>query len=189
MTNSQGSGMSGSGATLETTVEFREYLQNFLKEHQIRSVVDFGCGDWAWAFAIDWEGIEYCGYDVVKSLIEINNLQYASPTVSFTHADALSLDLPEADLLICKDVLQHLPNNDIFVFISQLHKFKYCIIQNDLYYLSPEKNSLINADIARGEGRSLDLSQPPFSLLGDNVMTYWEKDGDNLKRIFLIKIP
>lgn len=185
-TDPKGYGTSGSGATLETTIEFREYLQNFLKEHQIRSVIDFGCGDWVWAYAIDWECVEYYGYDVVKSLIDRNTLMFSSSTVNFIHADALSVELPEADLLICKDVLQHLSNQDIHLFISKLNKFKYCIIQNDIYSDVPAVNSQLNTDIARGEGRPLDLSKPPFSILGRKVMTYWENGGNNVKRILLI---
>ena len=43
-----GSG-SGVGSEVGYTEPLREYLNRFLKEHKIRSVVDYACGDQQWA--------------------------------------------------------------------------------------------------------------------------------------------
>lgn len=184
--NDRGEGCSGSGAKLETTEEYRNYLQIFFKENDIRSVVDVGCGDWAWSWAIDWSNIDYYGYDVVKSLIQNNQAKYSQHNIQFIHGDATLIDLPAADLLLCKDVLQHLPLEDIYLLIEQFHKFKYCIIQNDVDYLNG-KDPNHNGQILRGNGRSLDLTEPPFSLRGEKVLTYQEKDGMNIKQITLFR--
>jgi hypothetical protein len=41
-----GKGTSGTGSTLEITREYRVYVEDFVKKHNVRSVVDAGCGDW-----------------------------------------------------------------------------------------------------------------------------------------------
>jgi hypothetical protein len=45
-TNDSGTGNSGTGSTLHATLLYRTFLQQFLKDNDIRSVVDAGCGDW-----------------------------------------------------------------------------------------------------------------------------------------------
>ena len=105
------SGFSLSGSQVEITQVYMDYLQNFLREHEIHSVVDLGCGDWAFSRYIDWKGIEYLGIDIVKSVVERNQRLFTQPNVTFIYADALNMELPEADLLLCKDVFQHLPNH------------------------------------------------------------------------------
>ena len=47
-----GKGTSGSGSTLEITREYRAYVEDFIKKHNIESVVDAGCGDWSFSKAI-----------------------------------------------------------------------------------------------------------------------------------------
>src|SRR5437870_4263480 len=56
--NEQGEGYSGPGSTMASTVEYRGFLQNFLKEKGIRSVVDLGCGDWEFSQNMDWTGVQ-----------------------------------------------------------------------------------------------------------------------------------
>lgn len=59
--NSAGEGFSGSGSLLEQTVGYRQFLQKFLSDHNITSVVDIGCGDWTFSHAIDWTNVNYLG--------------------------------------------------------------------------------------------------------------------------------
>src|SRR5438128_1109243 len=78
------------GSTLESTTEYRSFLEQFIVEHGIRSVVDAGCGDWAFSSAIDWKGVRYLGLDIVSSVIERNRAQH--PNVKFVTGDARRLD-------------------------------------------------------------------------------------------------
>ena len=77
--------------------------------------------------------------------------------------------LPQADLLIVKHVLQHLSNADILKFLPQLLKYKHILLINsvDIITLSGE-----NKDIPTGGYRSLDLTLPPFNLHGNKVLLY-----------------
>lgn len=159
-------GFSLSGAGIGVNRGYVAFLQEFMRKNGIRTVVDLGCGDWQFSQYIDWSGIQYAGYDVVEYVIERNQRLFAAPSVMFIHADAIETDLPEADLLICKDVLQHLPNGDVGKLIRQLSKFKHCLITNDVY---PKTKSSHNPNIVRGSYRPIDLTQPPFNVAGEKV--------------------
>jgi hypothetical protein len=183
--NEFGAGSSGGGSLFENATEYILFLQKFLNRFSIHSVVDMGCGDWGISKHIDWEGISYSGYDVVKHIINRNQDLFSSPSIRFIHADAIQTNLPLADLLICKDVMQHLPNDDIFSLLSQIHKFKHCLITNDVNPLTlTSKNHPLPF---RGGYRSFDLTQPPFEIAGSKVLTYksdiWTKQILHIQNI------
>lgn len=174
-------GHSGIGSQQGTTETYRNFLQDFFKDYDIHSVVDVGCGDWKFSRTMDWTGIDYVGYDIVKPLIKSNRRKYGRHNIHFVHGNAINMTLPKADLLICKDVLQHLPNEDVQKFIPQLKNFKYCLITNDV---DPVTLTSDNPTIIAGEYRLLDLSQPPFSLEGIKILNYWA--GVSHKMVFFI---
>lgn len=167
--NQQGQAWSGCGSAYETTSVYREFLSNFLRTNDIKSVVDIGCGDWEFSQYINWDGIDYKGFDVVSNVIEKNRLRFEKDTIHFYHGDISQQELPAADLLICKDVFQHLPIYDIFQIIKQCAKYKYCLITNDVY---PHSLTSDNPEIVRGDYRPVDLTKPPFNLKGIKVLTF-----------------
>jgi SAM-dependent methyltransferase len=178
---SAGQGTSGGGSTLEATVVYRAYLQQFMKDHGVTSVVDAGCGDWEFTSAMDWTGIDYTGFDVVASVIAEDQKKYGAPNIKFQTADIVRTDLPAADLLICKDVLQHLPTEDVLAFLAQLPKYKDVLLTDtvDKHTLTAE-----NHDIQPGQFRPLDPTQPPFSVPGLKVLTYF--DGSHMHQVLWI---
>ena len=115
--NEEGDGFSGGGSKLENILPYYEYLINFLSAESIKSVVDLGCGDWEFSRYINWEGIDYTGFDVVRSVIRKNNSRYGNPHIHFYSGNFLEMEIPTADLLICKHVLQHMPTKDVHEFV------------------------------------------------------------------------
>jgi hypothetical protein len=110
-------------------------LINFIKEHNIRSVVDAACGDWQSSHLIydQLENIEYDGYDIVKFLMEENKIKY--PKYNFHHLNFYEYpeNLKSADLLILKDVIQHWSTRQIVSFLDRLlslNQYKYILICN-----------------------------------------------------------
>ena len=180
--NEEGQGCSGSGSTVQTTQEYRELLELCLHVFDIKSVVDLGCGDWEFSRMIPWAQIDYKGFDVVSSVIERNIKKYAREGISFAVLDATNQQLPAADLLICKDVLQHLSNDDVTHIIKQFSKFKYCLITNDVYGHSLSSD---NPDIVSGDYRPIDITMPPFNVLGNKLLVY--RSGYVIKQVVLIE--
>lgn len=178
---SGGQGTSGGGSTMSATVAYRAFLQDFLEQHGVKTVVDAGCGDWEFSSAMDWTGIDYTGFDVVPSVIAEDQKKYGSPSIRFQTADIVRTELPPADLLICKDVLQHLPTEDVLAFLAQLPKYKDALITDtvDKHTLSAE-----NGDIQPGQFRLLDLTKPPYSVPALKVLTYF--DGSHMHQVLWI---
>jgi SAM-dependent methyltransferase len=168
-------GGSGEGSTPENTASYRAFLQDFLDQKGIRTVVDLGCGDWQIGRLLDWEGIDVLALDVVESVITGNRRNFQSHSVSFLCHDALVHPLPSADLLIAKDVFQHWSNDQILRFLPQLSSYRYALITNDLALDH-------NADIPLGAHRPLDLRLPPFSFPLIDVLRYEVNERKEGKR-------
>jgi 2-polyprenyl-3-methyl-5-hydroxy-6-metoxy-1,4-benzoquinol methylase len=147
------------------------FLTEFLKDNRITSVVDAGCGDWEFSQSIDWTGIDYKGYDIVDAVIAANTKKYAKPNVHFSAANIVEAELPPADLLISKHVLQHLSNRDVTKFLTQLPKYKHVLLINGVDRMTM---SAANTDIAAGDYRELDVTRPPFNIAGVKVLSYWD---------------
>lgn len=180
--NASDAGGSGYGSTLRATLLYRTFLQQFMKDAEVRSVVDAGCGDWEFSQALDWTGIDYKGFDIVKSVIEGDKKSYAKPNIQFFAANVVETDLPAADLLISKHVLQHLPTAEVQKFLTkQLPKYKHVLLVSSV---SPGTLSGKNQDIPTGGFRDLDVTRPPFSVRGAKVLTYW--DGGNMQQIVYV---
>jgi SAM-dependent methyltransferase len=140
---------SGGGSTPKITIEYREFLENFLIENKIKSVYDFGCGDWSFSKLINWSNAKYTGVDVVKSVIDSNNAnnEYSSENIKFSYLkDTEKFYRAKGDLLIIKDVLQHWTNEEITSFLDAVvNNFKFILITNSSpqqkdWQETPERN-------------------------------------------------
>jgi SAM-dependent methyltransferase len=152
-----GKGTSGRGSTLEVTREYRAYVEDFMKKNAVKSVIDAGCGDWSFSSAINWGHASYLGIDIASGVIKQARKKQEKGNIKFEVGD-ITEDLPAADLLISKDVLQHLSNELIHKFIKnnlRKGKYKWVILTND--------RDGENQDIPNGGYRGIDLTAPPRS--------------------------
>ena len=168
-----GTSRSGPGSDPEVLRPYAALLSNFLRERNIRSVVDVGCGDWALARTLDWTGIDYTGVDIVPEVIEMLNVTYGSSDVRFLCRDLVSDKLPCAELCVIKDVLQHLSNESVRSFIEKLpSNFKIALLTNDTSHrqqgswraLWKTEGIEANSEIPNGGYRPLRLREAPFHL-------------------------
>lgn len=152
---------SGHGSRPWATLPYRKYLSDFIRCNDVRSVVDYGCGDWEIGRRVDWQGATYTGVDVVPHLIERNQREFARPGVTFMVTPDEPTALPRADLLLCKDVLQHLPNSDVQEFlVNVVPRFRMALIIDD----APGTPDDTNTDTSAGGWRRVDIRQPPFDV-------------------------
>lgn len=142
--NATYNGSSGEGSAPEyNRLTYAPFLRTFIKMNQIQSVVDCGCGDWRCGEILYGNlGISYTGLDAYKKVIEHNKIQY--PDYNFKHSDFYSEkeNIPAADLLILKDVIQHWKTEEIYEFLDYLttvKKHKYILIINCAYQQKDEQ--------------------------------------------------
>src|SRR5207302_753558 len=116
------------------------------------SVVDFGCGDWQFSQLIDWSATQYLGCDIVPSVVAENRRRFERPNVKFVELSGDHVDLPTADLLIVKDVLQHWSNDAVLGFVPTLKRYRHVLVTNCVHPLGGET---VNTDIPDGGFRPL----------------------------------
>lgn len=113
------------------------FLTDFIRTREIRSVCDVGAGDF---FIMNrvmsaCPDIEYYGLDIVDDLIHYNSETFGNDYIHFISADASDPEtvLPAADLLIVRQVLQHLSNKNIQTILGKSKSFRYVLITEDIY--------------------------------------------------------
>jgi SAM-dependent methyltransferase len=169
---------SGPGSTEEATRIYRATLEQFLRANVIASVIDIGCGDWQFSQLVDWGGARYVGYDVVPSLIEQNRQKFREPNLRFADMPEDYADIAGAELALCKDVLQHLSLAHAERLLSALQRrARYVLVTNCVV---PEER--LNAEIADGEWRPLDIAREPFARRPVNLAVFGTKKMQLLVR-------
>lgn len=128
-------GSSGEGSSIEYNMAtYIPFLRAFFKVKGIESVVDVGCGDWRCGELIyRSDAIKYTGVDAYEALIKRNSERWSQHKWMCMDGYKERANLPSADLLILKDVIQHWTTAEIYEFLDDItisKKFKYILIVN-----------------------------------------------------------
>jgi SAM-dependent methyltransferase len=148
---------SGPGSTVDATRNLVSQLPDLFKEYKIKSILDIPCGDFNWMSQVPMESIDYVGIDIVRDLIIRNQNKY--PDKKFLCLDLLLDNLPQADLVICRDCLGHFPTHAVRKALFNIceTKSKYLLATN-----FPDNKTPI--DIKFGEWRPINLSNGSIGL-------------------------
>jgi hypothetical protein len=174
-----GESASGHGSTLEKTTEYRQELATLVQEHGFRSMFDAPCGDLNWMRSVLEDlDLQYRGGDIVKTLIERNQMAY--PKYQFSHFDITKDEFPEADVWHCRDCLFHLSYQDISKAFANFQRstIRYALITSD-------QGKFKNKNIETGDFRYLDLLAPPFSFPEPERWLRDRVDGVSFRRVGL----
>ena len=150
--------VSGPGSELGQTKAIIAALPELLREFGVATLLDMPCGDFHWMRLVDLHNIRYIGADIVDELV-CHNKKYESDNVSFVHANLLFDNLPEVDLVLCRDCLVHFSFADIY------RSFRNIVESGSKYLLTttfPEVRT--NRDITTGGWRPLNLQIEPLNL-------------------------
>ncbi|KAJ5770820.1 uncharacterized protein N7511_002871 [Penicillium nucicola] len=155
----------GWGSSEQHTRLVRTKLAELLKTYHVGKLNDAGCGDLAWMSLIDLEGIDYVGYDVHEraNWAELQQRGY--------HLDVLDITANEsrpADLVICRDVFIHLPNDMIFPTLERFRRSASLLLTtsytNDSVVSGNNFSNFKRMDKPSLQHRKLDLTLAPFNL-------------------------
>ncbi len=154
--------VSGPGSTLSHTAGIRRSMPALFQKHGIQSVLDAGCGDFHWMRQVVAESnVRYIGVDVVEELIASNNAKYSTDKIEFVSLDITQDDLPGVDLVICRECLFHLSNDEIADFFRNFLRSQSTYLLTTTY---GDTASIRNRDVTTGFFRELDLVAEPFNL-------------------------
>jgi SAM-dependent methyltransferase len=158
---------SGGGSSEEQTAAYRQFLSDFILKKKVKSVVDLGCGYWAFNELINWHGAAYTGIDVVDAVQGQNRAKSATENRHFITGDIRTCDIPKCDLLIIKDVLIHWTNAEVITFFGRKLPAKHILITND------DRVQEVNTDISvPGQYRDIDITKKPFNIKAKVVMDW-----------------
>jgi SAM-dependent methyltransferase len=153
-----GESVSGAGSGLARTAELRARMPELLARLGVRSVLDAGCGDFHWMRAVDLPGRRYVGVDVVPELVARLRAEHARRGRRFLHRDLTRDRLPRVDLVLCREVLFHFPDDDVRRALVNLRtRTRATWLLTTSFRQRPE-----NPPIPLGSWRPLNLEAAPF---------------------------
>ncbi|RUT24474.1 hypothetical protein C0V97_08450 [Asaia sp. W19] len=158
---------SGVGSDPHRCLDYINFICHYIGRLGHRVVLDIGCGD----FRVGAEIARRCpettflAMDLVAEVIAANRQVYASiPNVRFEVLNLVDqVPAYESDLVIVKDVLQHLSNQSIQRAIRNLSRHKEIIFVNYMLTEYP----IVNEDKEDGKhirGGRLDFRAAPFNI-------------------------
>jgi len=150
--------VSGGGSLISTTKSIRKKLPILWQQYEIKTFLDVPCGDYNWMKEVEKSGLIYIGGDIVGEMIEQNKKKYSAENISFKVIDITKDDLPNVDMIFCKDCLQHLSYENIFKALNNFKKSKSKYLLTTSY-----SKTLYNWDILDGDCRPLNLLKEPFN--------------------------
>jgi SAM-dependent methyltransferase len=158
---------SGDGSDEEYSIPYVRVISDFIEQNGVRTVVDLGCGDFrVGKRIIQLNKIKYIGVDVVEDLIRYNSETSKEGDIQFLYADIVRDTLPEGDLCLLRQVLQHLSNRDIKTILRKCKKYKHLIVtEHQPIHLTdaPNIDKEPNGSIRYYSGSGVYLDKPPYN--------------------------
>jgi hypothetical protein len=149
---------SGVGSDLNSTKTIANALRYSLDSLAVQSMLDIPCGDFRWMQTVDLGRITYIGADIIEPLIASHQTCHASAQKTFRTLDIVTDDLPEVDLIFCRDCLVHFSHRLLKKAVKNIKRSgsRYLITTT-----FPEHSK--NNGIVTGYWQPLNLCAPPFN--------------------------
>ena len=128
--------------------------------------------------------VSYVGCDIVESLVKDHAEKY--PRYEFRSIDFVVDEIPKAELIICRDALQHRPLPDIKTALKNFSASgaKYLLTTTHIRRFGFRNGR----NIRPGRCRDRNLLMTPFNL-PDPIVIYSEKYPDQHKFLGLWELP
>ena len=185
-------------------------LQSVIHAYGIRSLLDIPCGDFQWMplLLAHFPGLRYFGGDIVADLVVEHRKSFSSPKWDFGVVDMVArLPNTQFDLVLMRDVLQHLSPGDIRQVIQNLNAncsiyetsqtssgattstgrcFQYWLVTD---YPHVARNSRLrgSVDSSGWATHYYNLQRPPYSL--PPPLARFAEGGGEGKTLALYKLP
>lgn len=155
----------GVGSTLALTTSIRAWLPVLFRELGVRVLLDAPCGDMNWMVQTDLAGIDYVGCDYDRDHLATARSRISDPPAyaplsrRLIELDVVRDPLPAADLMLCREFMQHLPNAMVEAVLSNF------LTGGSPWLLATSHDNAANADITdAGMFRPLNMMLKPFQL-------------------------
>lgn len=150
---------SGPGSEIGNTLGLRSFLPAIIDVLDVEMLLDAGCGDCNWVKTLSLNLKLYVGVDIVKDIVETNQMRFGNEGCRFTCIDIVCDELPQVQAILCRDCLIHMSYEDIR---ATLRNFK----RSGAKYLIGSSYSRVMAnpaDINAGEWHLINFQIAPFN--------------------------
>lgn len=172
-------GTSGSGSEGILAQYKADVINQFLRDKQIGSVIEFGCGDGNQLSLMNYR--DYTGMDIVPAALELCRRKFqGQPNWRFRQYDpagGLPRDLLQAELVVCLDVLYHII--DERAFVSTLEDILRCAGRYVILYTNIEALETSAPHIKWRDTRAYLMRFPDFQILEVLAQPYPTLSGAN----------
>ena len=155
--------VSGLGSDVRITEKLVLDLSDFIKDNQIKSLLDVACGDFIWMKNLvnENKGLRYCGLEIVKDIVENNNKKYSNSRIKFDCVDVINSKFPNNyDLILVRDFFIHIKNDDIKNLLKKI-KSSNC----KYYAINNFPKIILNKEVKNyGHHRLVNIEVEPFNL-------------------------
>ena len=159
---------SGPGSIDSSVSIYVGAVKSFINDRKIQKVVDLGCGDFRIGSQLQLPNVKYVGIDIVPSLIKYNQKQFGNDNISFCCLNIIRDELPDAEVCLIRQVLQHLSNEEIAETLGNVKKYRYVIITEHqlpaTMHVTPNKEKPHGPDTRLDEDSGVYPDLPPFNM-------------------------
>lgn len=171
---------SGDGTHSSNAKIYIDNIADFIKKHHIRSVLDIGCGDFRiMSKILEKVEVDYTGADLVEDMLAHHREKYGNEKTRFVVLNAIKDELPQAELVTIRQVLQHLSNAQIQEILNKLSAFKYVIITEHMLTsdnVVPNLDKIPGPHIRTRVLSSVFIDKPPFNVKNPKVLFEYAED-------------
>jgi hypothetical protein len=167
----QGQSLSGVGSEGLLAERYVAFVRDYIQKHRIKTIVDAGCGDFNVGSRLCDDVSKCFALDASSYIIHANQKRYADiSNVSFQVADLVVTTFPAADLVLIRQVLQHLSNDQIERVLTNLERSKWDRVLVAEAVADPSNDANANLDFQSHSvrtrvnfGSGVFIDRPPFN--------------------------
>jgi hypothetical protein len=149
---------SGVGSDLNATKVISVALPSLLSSLSVHSMLDIPCGDFVWMRHVDLGPTTYIGADIIDSLIDSHQRLHMSDKRTFTKLDIATDNLPQVDLIVCRDCLPHFSHRLLKRTVNNIRRSRSRFLLTTTF---PQHSP--NKGVFTGSWQPLNLCAPPFN--------------------------
>lgn len=182
----QGNSLSGLGSEGKWANDYTSFVTDYIRKNGVHRIVDAGCGDFSVGSRFAGHCEQIIALDISTEIIQRNRVRFADMNnVDFRVSNLIEDPIPDCDLLLVRQVLQHLSNAQIESVLRNIEakKLRHVLITEH----SMKSGIRIEANIDLGshsvqtrvtKGSGVDIGLPPFSRLR-KVVAEFEPGPEN----------
>ena len=169
-----------------------KFVNLFLLDKKLKSIIDLGCGDFNVGKNIYKNVNKYYAFDIVADLIKTNKKKFNDKKIIFECKNFIDETLPKADVVIIRQVLQHLDNKSIIKILDKIKPYKYAIITEHIpktiFTPNIDKNIGLTTRLEFNSGINIEIDPFNFNFISKKEIKLEDKELGGIHKTVIYKL-